>query len=154
MSLYNEIIEICEDYWALMRSEQGLFSALPMQLLSDSNSHQVEPLNWSFALQLVSVSVIGSLISAQDFAWQRSHLIPLSVAIHASFLTFMQLILSKLSDEVFQINYWARSMQQVLTSKTRQQPLHLYRRQDVGSSGGSAEEKTLYGVDSLGEKVR
>ena len=86
----------------------------------------------SFVIQMVLISVVGFLVSNQEFDFKASHLEPLAEAVHGSFLLFMRLILGKLSPEAFKSNFWARSLQQIVGSKAP-------RNSTVDSSGGSMD---------------
>jgi hypothetical protein len=92
----------------------------------------MEPIHRSFILKLILISTLGCLVANQDFTYQHSHLKQLLEKVHGSFLVFMQVILSKFSEEMFSGNFWARSMQQIVRMKQGRQP-------GVSSSGGSVE---------------
>ena len=114
---YNEIVEMCEDYWYIVRMEASLFCRLPEQMFGSKDPDLVMPVTRSFVLTMILVSVLGFLISNQDFTFQLSHLQPLSELAHNSFLIFMRIILSNFSQDMFQTNFWARSMQQIVHRK-------------------------------------
>lgn len=67
MQMFNEIIELCEDFWYIVRVESMLFCHLPQQMFSQDNPEFVDPITKSFILTMITVSVLGFLISNQDF---------------------------------------------------------------------------------------
>ena len=115
--MLNEIIELCEDFWYLVRVESVLFCHLPEQMFSHDKPEFVEPIKRSFILTMITVSVLGFMISNQDFSFQKSHMQPLTVNIHNSFLVFMKIILQKFTPEMLNYNFWARSLNQIVVSK-------------------------------------
>lgn len=77
---------------------------------------------------MVVISVLGYLISNQDYAFQEAHLAYLAYNVHNAFLIFMKCILTRFTPEMFQGNYWARQLQQLVNLKTKRK---------IASSGGS-----------------
>jgi hypothetical protein len=61
----------------------------------------VEPITKSFILQMVVISVLGYLISNQDYAFQEAHLAYLAYNVHNAFLIFMKCILTRFTPEMF-----------------------------------------------------
>ena len=66
---YAEIVELCEDYWYIVRMEAALFCRLPEQMFGTKDPDLVMPVTRSFVLNMVLVSVLGFLISNQDFTF-------------------------------------------------------------------------------------
>jgi hypothetical protein len=44
-------------------------------------------------------------------------LAPIAALVHESFLLFMQIVLSRFSEDIFTLNYWARSLKQIVETK-------------------------------------
>lgn len=60
--MFNEVIELCEDFWYIVRVEALLFCHLPEQMFSEENPDFVEPITKSFIYMMISVSIIGFLV--------------------------------------------------------------------------------------------
>lgn len=60
---FAELVELCEDYWYLLRIESFLFCSLPQRMFGKHDPALVEPLTRSFNLQMIVISVLGYLIS-------------------------------------------------------------------------------------------
>jgi hypothetical protein len=98
MNHYREIVELCEDYWHLLRIESFLFNVFPKTMFGSSRTgnHLYFEIKRSFIMQMVCVSVLGVLVSNQDFRFKEPHLEAMSLCSHKSFINFMQLICAKL----------------------------------------------------------
>ena len=65
LTKYNEIVELCEDYWHLLRVESSLFTHFPKKMFarkSDQNA-LLNQISRSFILQMISISIFGMLVS-------------------------------------------------------------------------------------------
>lgn len=78
---------------------------------------------------MIVISVLGYLISNQDYSFQEAHLAYLAYHVHNGFLIFMKCILQKFTAEMFNGNYWARSLQELVNLKTK--------RKSCPATGGS-----------------
>ena len=45
---FREVVELCEEYWYILRIESSLFCTLPMSMFGKTESAVVEPLTWAF----------------------------------------------------------------------------------------------------------
>ena len=110
----DELIGLCEEYWSILRSESFLFCQLPQRMFKD-NPRLVQEIKRTFVLKLVVVSEIGFLISNEDFSFADSHLKDAMLLICKGFLTFMRVILSKLTTRMLQTFFWARKLEEIVT---------------------------------------
>lgn len=92
-------------------------------------------------MQMLVISIVGFLISNQDFTLQDAHLQYLVYYIHLSFLTFMKVILQRFTPEMLQNNYWARSLKEIVALKSKKPTT-------LASSGGQDQPQT----DSLAQQ--
>ena len=60
---FKELVELCEDYWYILRIESALFCHLPSRMFEKSDPSLVEPITKSFNLKMMVISIIGFLIS-------------------------------------------------------------------------------------------
>lgn len=125
------LVELCEDYWYILRLEASLFCLLPQRMFGKQEPNLVSPITQSFNLKMIVISIVGYLISNQDYRFQENHLQSLTHHIHNSFLIFMRVILQRFTPEMYESNYWARSLQQIVSLKSKWLPAV------GGSSGGS-----------------
>ncbi len=98
---FAELVELCEDYWYILRIESFLFCSLPQRMFGKPDPALVEPLTKSFILQMIVISVLGYLISNQDYVFQEAHLAYLAYNVHNAFLIFMKCILTRFNSEMF-----------------------------------------------------
>lgn len=71
---FAELIELCEDYWYILRAEVLLFSKIPQMMFTQAKDRPlIEPLTKSFCLQVITVSLLGYLVSNQDFSYVEAH---------------------------------------------------------------------------------
>jgi len=73
----------------------------------------------TFALKLIVVSQIGFLISNDDFTFADSFLKESMSAVSKGFLTFMRIILSKLTTAMLANLFWARKLEEIVTQKMK-----------------------------------
>ena len=66
---FSELVEQCEDYWYILRVESFMFCTFPSKMFGKIDPNLVEQINRSFILQLIVVSILGYLISNQDFSF-------------------------------------------------------------------------------------
>jgi hypothetical protein len=59
-------VELCEDYWALLRSDAKLFSQMPEKLFAEEPKLS-QAVTRFFCLKLMVVTVIGLLVSNHDY---------------------------------------------------------------------------------------
>jgi hypothetical protein len=60
---FTDLVELCEDYWYILRIESGLFSKLPQKIFGNQDPLFVETLTKSFNLQMIVISICGFLVS-------------------------------------------------------------------------------------------
>ena len=68
-TIFKELVELCEDYWYILRIESTLFCHLPSRMFGKTDPQLVEPITKSFNLKMVVISIIGFLISNQDYTF-------------------------------------------------------------------------------------
>jgi len=66
---FKELVELCEDYWYILRIESALFCHLPTKMFGKSDPSLVDPITKSFNLKMMVISIIGFLISNQDYTF-------------------------------------------------------------------------------------
>ena len=79
----------------------------------------VHEIKRAFVLKLVVVSEIGFLISNDDFMFADSFLKEAMANVCKSFLTFMRIILSKLTTAMLANFFWARKLEEIVTQKMK-----------------------------------
>ena len=79
------------------------------------NPRLVHEIKRTFVLKLVVVSEIGFLISNEDFSFADTYLKDAMILICKGFLTFMRVILSKLTTTMLQTFFWARKLETIVT---------------------------------------
>jgi hypothetical protein len=77
---FSELVELCEDYWDIIRIESFLFCTLPSRMFNKQDV--LEPISKSFNLKMIVISVLGYLISNHDYSFQEAHLTYLTYQIH------------------------------------------------------------------------
>jgi hypothetical protein len=65
---FREVVELCEEYWYILRIESSLFCTLPLSMFGKTESAVVEPLTRSFILKMMVISILGFLVSNQDYS--------------------------------------------------------------------------------------
>lgn len=92
--------------------EIEVFSSVPSKMFDEA--WLVKQLKRSFILQMITVSIVGILISNEDFTFQKSYLRNLTQFVHKSYLIFMRILLTKFTQEMLAVNYWARSLEELI----------------------------------------
>lgn len=83
------------------------------------NPRLVHEIKRAFVLKLIVVSKIGFLISNDDFTFADSFLKEAMSYVCKSFLTFMRVILSKLTTTMLSNFFWARKLEEIVTQKMK-----------------------------------
>ena len=85
-----------------------MFSKIPQMMFTQAKDKPlIEPLTKSFCLQMITVSLLGYLVSNQDFSYVESHFQYLAHYVHRAFVSFLRCLLRKFTQEMFETNYWA-----------------------------------------------
>ena len=85
-----------------------------------NNNSLYKEIKRSFVLQMITVSLLGLLISRQDYRFKESVLQVMIHHGHKAFLNFMELVIGKIPNSVSS-NYWACAMQALVASKSGNQ---------------------------------
>lgn len=141
-SLFGELIDLCEDFWAVLRSEVKFLTQVP-QMVYDDDSCQGQ-LTKCFCLQMIVVSLLGFMVSNQDFS-RLQDFTYLTHYAHRSFLVFMQTLQCKFTPEILETSVWARNFELIVGQKTTK---HLQ-----SSSGGVPDDHELHLSQQLGLMV-
>ena len=79
------------------------------------NPRLVHEIKRAFTLKLIVVSQTGFLISNDDFIFADNFLARAMASVARSFLTFMRVILSKLTTSMLASLFWARKLEEIVT---------------------------------------
>ena len=115
-NLFGELIDLCEDFWAVLRTEVKFLTQVPHLVYEDDSSHQGQ-LTRSFCLQMIVVSLLGFMVSNQDFT-RLADFTYLTHFAHKSFLVFMQTLMCRFTPEMLETSQWARNFKQIVSQKT------------------------------------
>lgn len=69
----KEVVDICEDYWLILRAETDMFSNLPGKMFKD-NVKLISQLKRAFIAKMMVMSLLGFLFSHEEFTFKDSHL--------------------------------------------------------------------------------
>jgi hypothetical protein len=108
------VVDICEDYWLILRVETDMFCNLPPKMFKD-NLKLIAQLKKAFIIKMMVMSLLGFLFSHEEFTFKDSHLRHMIQLVHVNFIVFMQVILNKMSNTMLAANFWARSLQQIVS---------------------------------------
>ena len=117
--LFNTVVELCEDYWFLLRVDSDLFCKQTARLFEKEDVRAVQK---SFTLQMIAVSVTGFLISNQDYRFQHKFLSSLLRQVHESWVACMACFVSRAaaaaaSSEQVGSGVWVKACQQLTSSQ-------------------------------------
>lgn len=90
------MVDICEDYWLLLRVESEMFCHLPEKMFKD-NQKLILQIKRSFIVKMVVMSMLGFLMSQEEFKFKDSHFQYMMMLVHINYIVFMQVILNKMS---------------------------------------------------------
>lgn len=64
---FRRLVELCEDYWYILRLESALFCLMPQITFPAMLAQQVTA---SFTLKMIVISLVGFLVSNQEYRFQ------------------------------------------------------------------------------------
>lgn len=82
------MVDICEDYWLILRVESDLFCNLPQKMFKD-NQKLILQMKRSFVIKMCIMSMLGFLFSHEEFTFKDSHLKQMIQLVHINFIVFM-----------------------------------------------------------------
>jgi len=106
-------LEICEDYWEMIRQEAVLFQV--HRIFKDEPTKK--GIRKSLILQLLTVSLLGYLESQEEHSRFLTHLRNLVNYTHQNFLCITQLLIDRFPPETMKHNIWANALRTIIQKK-------------------------------------
>lgn len=87
--LCTEIVDLCEEFWVLIRTEARFLTQSPKILFDETDQSLIESINVSHCYQLIVVSLLGYVVSQNDYTFLKSHFCFLTYIAHKSFVLYL-----------------------------------------------------------------
>eukprot|EP00347_Sterkiella_histriomuscorum_P008362 403345391 len=110
-----KIIELCEDWWELLRQEASLFEVY--KIFKDEQTQK--NLRKSLIIQMIVVSLLGYLLSQEEHQNFIAYFRNLSLYMHQNFLILVQYIMDRFPQEMIPANVWAEQLNKVIKTKVQ-----------------------------------
>eukprot|EP00347_Sterkiella_histriomuscorum_P021025 403335551 len=119
---HSMIVDYCEEWWELLRKEQH--TLFEINKLYKDQKLQKE-LKQALIYQLLTISLLGFVISQQEQVCMITQLRNLIHNTHLAFLIIMQYIMDRFPDAIKNENVWSAQISQVLEYRLKNQSKYL-----------------------------